>query len=272
MHKASKVIFENERGHPIRIAYPAPALRAVIEYYFELDLLHSPSIKSIKGLPALNTLLAFQLRASDWTSINDANGCVQQLKGSQFLGHLTHSYSSIYASGTQIFFIKLKPGSAVRLFRCSPTDLENNQLPLSFLFNYPNFEEQLITAGSFITRVQYCNQVLLKKTIQLPDPGYKFKVVEHSIRKFESLQLKGEKGLEHLCHTLHVTYASMRRYFLATLGVTPKFTQRTIRFKKALQAYRQHGYKFYYEDFGYTDFSHFAKEARAFTGKSPLEL
>ncbi|MBC9909319.1 DUF6597 domain-containing transcriptional factor [Chitinophaga varians] len=272
MHKAAKVIFENETGHPLRIAYPPPALSTLIEYYFELDLSHATAMQSMKGLPSLNTLLAFQLRPAAWTSINDANGQALQLQRSRFLGHLTHSFSSSYAPGTLMFFIKLRPGYASKLFRCPPSELENNQLPLPFLFKDFDLEERLGAATNFADRVRLCNQAWLPMQIQPADNDYRFQIVEHCLRKFESLQLKDEKGLQHLCGSLHVTYASLRRYFLSAVGVTPKFAQKTVRFKKALQEYRLRGYNFYYEDFGYTDFSHFAKEAKALTGSSPLAL
>ncbi|NML40113.1 AraC family transcriptional regulator [Chitinophaga sp. G-6-1-13] len=272
MRNTTKVIFENETGHPLRIAYPPPALCALVEYYFEIDLSHATAMQSMKGLPAVTTLLAFQLRPAAWTSINDANGKVLQLQHSQFLGHLTHSCSSTYSPGTLIFFIKLKPGCAAKLFRCPPSELENNQLPLPCLFKNPDLEEQLGTATNFADRVRHCNETLLQLLIQLPGNDHRFDIVEHCLRKFDSLQLKDEKGLQHLCGSLHVTYASLRRYFLSTVGVTPKFAQKTVRFKKALQAYRCRGYNFYYEDFGYTDFSHFAKDAKALTGSNPLEL
>ncbi|QJB38503.1 helix-turn-helix domain-containing protein [Chitinophaga oryzae] len=278
MRNTARVIFENETGHPLRIAYPSPALCSLVEYYFEIDLSHATAMQSMKGLPAVTTLLAFPLRPTAWTSVDDANGRVLRLQHSQFLGHLTHSYSSLYAPGTLIFFIKLKPGAAARLFRCPPAELENSQLPLPFLsrdtglFKNTCLEEQLTAATHFADRVRHCEHALQLTLVELPDTDHRFDMVAHCLRKFESLQLKDEKGLQHLCGSLHVTYASLRRYFLSTLGVTPKFAQKTIRFKKALQEYRSCGYNFYYEDFGYTDFSHFAKDARALTGSSPLEL
>lgn len=278
MRNTARVIFENETGHPLRIAYPPPALHSLVEYYFEIDLSHATAMQSMKGLPAVTTLLAFPLRPVAWTSIDDANGKTLRLQHAQFLGHLTHSYSSLYAPGTLIFYIKLKPGGAARLFRCPPAELENSQLPLPFLFKNTglfkntDLEEQLGTAASFADRVRYCDHALQQMVMQLPGTDHRFEIVEHCLRKFDSLQLKDEKGLQHLCGSLHVTYASLRRYFLSALGVTPKFAQKTIRFKKALQEYRTRGYNFYYEDFGYTDFSHFAKDAKALTGSSPLEL
>ncbi|WP_343745804.1 DUF6597 domain-containing transcriptional factor [Chitinophaga sp.] len=272
MRNTSKVIFENEKGHPLRIAYPPPALCSLVEYYFEIDLSTATASQSIKGLPAMTTLLAFQLRPAAWTSVNDANGKVLLLQHAQLLGHLTHSCSSTYAPGTLMFFIKLKPGCAATLFRCPPAELENNQLPLPCLFKNPDLEEQLGSADGFADRVRLCNEALQRMLSQLPGNDHRFQIVEHCLRKFESLQLRNEKGLQHLCGSLHVTYASLRRYFLSTVGVTPKFAQKTVRFKKALQEYRSRGYNFYYEDFGYTDFSHFAKDAKALTGCSLLEL
>lgn len=78
--------------------------------------------------------------------------------------------------------------------------------------------------------------------------------------------------ISHLCQEYHITYASLRRYFLEQVGVTPKYCQKVMRFKSALRAYRMAGYDFNHGDFGYADFSHFCKDARNLTGAAPAQL
>lgn len=268
----SRVIFENEQVHQVRLAYPSVMLQPYIEYYFEIDNRGTGNTFGMSGLPSANTLLSFPLTATAWASYSPGNTPVQHFSSSRLLGHLTIPHTSIYAPDTHLFFIKLKPGIASMLFRCNPLTLENAQPDLSSLLHSPVLEAQLITATTFAQRVKHAENHLYKKFQYLAIDDPKFQLVRHCIRQYASLQLNNEKGMAYLCSSLHVTYPSLRRYFLSTLGITPKFVQKTIRFRKALQQYKMSGYNFYYEDFGYTDFSHFVKDARALTGKSPLEL
>ncbi len=269
----SRVVFENEPVRHLRIAYPSALLRHIIEYYFEICTANTPqAIHYLKGIPAVNTLLCFQLNATPWTSFTEKNNASLHIQTSQLLGHITRTFNSAYAPGTHLFFVKLKPGVSSWLFRCEAAELENEQAELAYLLQIPSLEDQLRDVASFSERVQLFERMYLQYCPLQPRDTYRFGIVQYCIQKYESLQLKDEKGLLYLCKQLHVTYASLRRYFLATVGVTPGYAQKTIRFKKALHKYRYSGYNFHYEDFGYTDFPHFVKDARALTGCSPLEL
>ncbi|MFT3824214.1 MAG: hypothetical protein QM731_09850 [Chitinophagaceae bacterium] len=268
----SRVVFENESVNHIRIAYPCSALQPYIEYYFEINTANTSQPFHLKGIPAANVLLAFQLGTTAWNSFTESVNDLQAINTSQLLGHISTSFNSIYQPGTHFFFIKLKPGVAAAFFKCGAEELENRQVDLNYLLKTDELEDRLRHAKGFYERVQVGETNLLYRLPQLFVHDHKFRVVQHCIRKYESLQLKDEKGLDYLCSRLHVTYASLRRYFITTVGYTPKFTQRTIRFKKALGAYSTSGYNFYHEDFGYTDFSHFVKDAKMLTGHAPAQL
>ena len=56
------------------------------------------------------------------------------------------------------------------------------------------------------------------------------------------------------------------------LGISPKQCFKALRFKTALKNYRANGSYDLYDELGYTDFSHFVKEAKNLANTTPSEL
>jgi AraC-like DNA-binding protein len=69
-----------------------------------------------------------------------------------------------------------------------------------------------------------------------------------------------------------VSNSTLNRYFKEVLGVSPKQCFKALRFKAALKEYRSTGSNDLYDELGYTDFSHFVKEAKSLANKIPSEL
>lgn len=59
-----------------------------------------------------------------------------------------------------------------------------------------------------------------------------------------------------------VSNPTLNRYFKEVLGISPKQCFKALRFKTALKNYRANGSYDLYDELGYTDFSHFVKEAK----------
>jgi hypothetical protein len=91
-----KVVFENETTSFLRIAWPKPALADLIAYYFEVDATCSTEPVSITGLPSVNTLIAINLNKE------------QDIR---LMGHLTYCVTGSYATGSKVYYVKLKPGA-----------------------------------------------------------------------------------------------------------------------------------------------------------------
>ncbi|HUP11391.1 MAG TPA: hypothetical protein VM187_04250 [Niastella sp.] len=251
----SKVVFENEHTSFLRLAWPQPALVSLIAYYFEVDAACSTAPVNITGLPAVNTLIAIDLMAG-----NDI----------RLLGHITQSVTGSYAPGSKRFYAKLKPGAYTRLFPFSPKSIQDNQLPIDRAF--PGFSTaQFAALPSFRRRIDLLEAYLLKQFYPFT-ADYRQEYVDLFVNIFSNTQYCQPERVQALCNKYHVTYASLRRYFVAQTGVSPRYCQKVIRFKGALQAYRTFGYDFNYADHGYTDFSHFCKDAHSLTGKPPLEI
>jgi hypothetical protein len=263
----ANVVFENENKSFLKIVYPCRMLVNVVEYYFEVrQPSHAPTF--ITGLPSLNTLLAIQLRGKG-RSINESNGRSISLSSISLLGHNSVPFTGVYEDSL-VFYIKFKASSGPALFSIPSRELLNQQIEISnFLKGFPTAQFESLL--SFQDRVAFMEQHLLKM-MQRVAYTYKREYVKSFLVEFSSMRYEGNHSLSSLCKKYHVTYASLRRYFIDELGVSPKFCQKIGRFKRALRAYKIHGYSFHHSDFGYTDFSHFCKDSRELTRKPPLEL
>lgn len=251
----SKVVFENESTSFLRIAWPQPALAHLIAYYFEVDAASFSAPVGITGLPAVNTLIAIDLMAD---------------KDIKLLGHLTQCVTGSYAPGSKRFYAKLNPGAFTRLFPFSPKDIQDDRVDIEPYFQGFSID-QFATLPSFRQRIDHFEDQLINQFYPFTT-GYKQQYVDLFINIFSNAQYCQPERILALCNKHHITYASLRRYFVEQTGVSPKYCQKVIRFKGALQAYRTFGYDFNYTDLGYTDFPHFCKDARSLTGKAPLEL
>jgi methylphosphotriester-DNA--protein-cysteine methyltransferase len=251
----SKVVFENEATPFLRIAWPQPALAGLIAYYFEVDARSSTAPVNITGLPAVNTLIEIDLVAES---------------GFRLMGHLTKCVTGLYAPGSKRFYAKLHPGAFTRLFSFSPQHIQDSQVEINSFFHAFS-RAQFAALPSFRSRIDHFEDHLIKQYNPF-SVGYRQQYVDLFINIFSNAQYCRPECIQALCEKHHITYASLRRYFLEQVGVSPKYCQKVIRFKGALQAYRTFGYGFNYTDLGYADFSHFCKDARGLTGRAPLEL
>ncbi|MGM9512001.1 helix-turn-helix domain-containing protein [Larkinella sp. GY13] len=267
-----RVIYEDEAEPHFRLAYPSPALTDFVDYYFEVN---QPATLSnplyLNGLPNLSNLLCISLNPQKWLSINQKTGAVKTGHGSRLLGNLTDLHTSIYPAGVHEFYVKFKPGMLGKLFHFQTQEIENTHADISILIRPDELEDQLQTAPVFHERVLLMETLLLKR-IQRVEVNYKLKIVQAVLQKFEPKTENRDQHLSKICHELGVSYPSLHRYFNDTLSYSPKYCQKLVRFKNALQLYQRYGSRYPFEEVGYTDFSHFSKDARQLTQRSPSEL
>jgi len=255
----------------LKLAYPSGEDRSYVDYYFEIHQPHGTLPFYINGLPSSNSLLSFNLNNQKWESFNA--GAEKQIvhSGAQFLGHTSVLHTGIYPAGMHVFFVKLKPGIASLLFQEEARGFENEQVDLGYLWKHNFLDEQIKECAGFEQRIGIFKNVLMIRNI----PSVQMEKIgrlNRMISSFSSLQLKDEKGINPICKANWITYPSARRDFIKYIGHPPKYCQKIARFKNALKEYKRAGFHFYYEDFGYTDFSHFAKESKQLTGLTPSSL
>jgi hypothetical protein len=271
MLRKGQLLTEDAKESFFKITYPDAPFQEYVDYYFEIRTSAAAADFYINGLPSANTLMAFNLNQQAWYSLSDNSEVPAIFSDAHLLGHTSILHTGIYTGGMHTFFVKLSPGITAQLFREQADSFVNANIDLACLWKKALPVEQLKEASSFRERIQLFQHALLK---QLVNDRHLIKVqrLHQMMRTFHTLQLKGEKEIEKICKANWVTYASARRDFLKYIGFTPKYCQRISRLKSALKAYKKQGYHFYYEDFGYTDFSHFARDTRLITGRAPAVL
>ena len=186
------------------------------------------------------------------------------------MGHLTRCVTGFYPPGGKAFYAKLKPGAFTGLFPFHPKNIQDDQIEIRHLFKHFS-TWQFADLPSFRHRVDLFETWLLQHHHPFT-AAYQQQYVDLFINVFSNLQYCQPESIQALCDRHHITYATLRRYFQEQTGVSPKYCQKVMRFKSALQAYRTFGYHFNYSDFGFTDFSHFCKDAKGLTGRAPVEL
>ncbi|GAB3910127.1 helix-turn-helix domain-containing protein [Larkinella knui] len=267
-----RVIYEDEAEPNFRLAYPSAALAAFVAYYFEVN--QSATLANplyLNALPNLSNLLCISLNPQSWLSINQKTGTVNAVKGSRLLGNLTDLHTSIYPAGVHEFYVKFRPGMLGQLVGFRTGEVENANVDLAAFIRLTELEERMQAAAVFSERVRLMEAILVKPVLEIPI-DYRQKVVQIALQKFDRNAFNPNQPLRAICRELGVSYPSLHRYFNETLGYSPKYCQKIIRFKNALQLYKRHGSRYPFEDIGYTDFSHFVKDARQLTQRLPSEL
>ena len=111
--------------------------------------------------------------------------------------------------------------------------------------------------------------MFLLNSLNINQTNYKDDTVIKAIDLISSFQIN---DVYEIAKHLAVSQPTLNRYFKDTLGVSPKQCLKMLRFKVALKKYRSFGSTYLYEEFGYTDFSHFVKDAKRYGNRAPSLL
>ena len=271
-----KVIFEDEEK--VEIKYPCFELKDVVEYYFEICTPNN-SINpfSLVALPNANTLVSIYLSDSSQTfKVHREHGIIDT-SGDKISGSLTEAITVIHAPGTHEFSIKFKPGV---LYSCLSKDIStlvDNHLSLQKYLNQKVIDE-LKLQSSFAERVQFVENWLLSN-MKIFSSDFKLNTV---IKAIYYINNNRNYKLNTVSKEVGVSNPTLNRYFKEVLGISPKQCFKALRFKTALKNYRANGRYIpirrangsydLYDELGYTDFSHFVKEAKNLANTTPSEL
>lgn len=258
-----------------QIYQPHPALRPYVRYYWSLDIRpyvrhHWPIDIKVPG----ESLLNLQVVADRFP-----RAVIQCLDGKNAL----HSalYDSIYAATLK--GIASKPA----LFQMEPT---YSHVAVSFyphcvkaLFGVDGFEtvdavidlhnffpraiiEQIISAKEMQTRVSILENFLLKRLSAV-------KTVD--LRVLDFLQRSHHTHYGRLLREYGISERQFERNFLQSVGFTPSFYKRVVRFENAFVKLQQNDYtslsNLAYE-LGYADQSHMNRDFKQLSGTTPVTL
>ena len=219
------------------------------------------------ALPNANILVSIYISDSSQTfKVHREHGIIDT-SGDKISGSLTEAITVIHAPGTHEFSIKFKPGV---LYSCLSEDiptLVDNSLPLQKYLNQKIIDE-LKLKTSFDGRVLFVENWLLSN-MKIFSSDFKLKAVTKAIYDINNSH---DYKLNVVSKEVGVSNPTLNRYFKEVLGVSPKQCFKALRFKTALKNYRAKGSYDLYDELGYTDFSHFVKEAKNLANKPPSEL
>lgn len=261
-----KVIFEDEEK--VEIKYPCFELRDVVEYYFEIRTPdNSISPFSLVALPNANIIVSVYLSDKSQTFKIHREFGISDTSGDKISGSLTEAISVIHAPGTHEFSVKFKPGVLYSCLSKDVSTLVDNVLPLQGYLSQKVIDE-LKLKNSFEERVQFVENWLLAN-MKIFSSDFKLNAVTKAI--YYSNNSRNYK-LNIVSKEVGVSNPTLNRYFKEVLGISPKQCFKALRFKTALKNYRAGGSYDLYDELGYTDFSHFVKEAMSLANKTPSEL
>lgn len=261
-----KVIFEDEEK--VAIKYPCFELKDVVEYYFEICTPNSSITPfSLVALPNANISVSIFLSDSSQTFKVHREYGIIETTGNRISGSITEAIAIIYAPGTHEFVIKFKPGVLYSYFAGEIQLLVDSHLPLQKYIKQEVID-QLKLKKSFDERVRFAEEFILD-CLKNFDADHKLKIVSKAIYYINN---NCEYKANVVSKQVGVSTATLNRYFREVLGISPKQCFRALRFKVALRSYRSKSGYDLYEELGYTDFSHFVKEAKDLTRKNPSEL
>jgi AraC-like DNA-binding protein len=268
----SRIIFEEETTPFFQLAHPSGLLDSVVAYYFEINYAAADAQPLLmRGLPNLTGLISVNLNGTAWHSRNEFTDKRSLVSGSNVFGCVTQSVESTYGVGTHEFYIKLKPGTLHRLTGLPAHALENHFTNLSDVFKLPGFDDSVRHVRTFRARVALAEKTFLP-FLTTTQADWRYTIVQRATACFETATVINDRHLYSLCRELGVSYTSLHRYFIETVGYSPKYCQQVTRLKRALKGYKMQGSSFAFEDIGYTDFSHFARECKQFTRQKPSAL
>ena len=128
--------------------------------------------------------------------------------------------------------------------------------------------DELKLQSSFAERVQFVENWLLSN-MKIFSSDFKLNTV---IKAIYYINNNRNYKLNTVSKEVGVSNPTLNRYFKEVLGISPKQCFKALRFKTALKNYRANGSYDLYDELGYTDFSHFVKEAKNLANTTPSEL
>lgn len=264
-----KIVFENEAIDKVSISYPSGKLIEFVDYFCEIKVpAESDMPFAIIALPCLTMLITMRLsdNCKIYKSFKKDKNAIFDMSEDKVCGILTEPLIASYLPNTYEFTIKFKPGAFRHIFSCDVSNLINSYLPAEKYVSR-EFIYNIKLAKSFSERIEIAEKFLLSF-----DAIYKMNYKLHTTTKaIELITSSKINNVGIVAQQLAVSKPTLNRYFKECLNVTPKQSFKILRFTMGLRKYRTTGSSYFYEELGYTDFSHFVKDAKKY-GNSPPSL
>ena len=220
-----------------------------------------------KVLPVPRIDILFHYR-DPFVQIN--NGHRELLPRCYIVGQKTKPIEVAATGDTGIIILCFHPWGAAPFFKLPLDELLNISLDLSLLLGtrmIATIEARILGARDTAERVHLIQEFF----IELLDTNKKDELVYESV--FRINRSVGKSTVSRVADDLHISRRQFIRRFKAAIGISPKSFSNIIRFQKAI-FYLKSGVSWseIAAQCGYYDQSHFIKEFKGFSGRSPHQL
>lgn len=246
--------FEYYRGYRVIERHPRREFREIVEkFWVSSEDYHDESTFEI--LPDANFDLMFILQELNCKLL--------------FAGPFTKRAIVPVYNGKQYFGIRFRPGKMPPLAAIKPNDLVDKMLPLAELFgkNIDYFGERLIALKGIDAKQEFIEDIFKRVG---PEFFLCKDLCSLSAKLVESYQ--GKIKVKDLAHRVGTSTRTLERHFLDHVGLSPKVFIRLVRFQNAIKKLKKEKFMGLADvayDCGYMDQSHFIKDFKYFSGKSP---
>lgn len=187
---------------------------------------------------------------------------------------LTDSYSDVSTNGEAgVVFISFYPAGACHFFDFPLSEIENQSIDLSDIFNkqIKEIEEKLCSMQTIKGKVAVIEDFLVGRFVPLS--AYDSLIIQKGVEYIRNC--KGQTNATLLSEALSVTPKTLERKFSHYVGKTTKQVIKLIRFQEVLRDFSRNKNTSITErayNYGYYDQSHFIHDFKTYSGYTPKEF
>lgn len=249
---------------------PSPHLAHVVEYYWRSIVSLGESLIQDVPTPLMQGMTFNLHRLTEKMIFGDK---VQEMNDYCYLfgQPAQHRLSKSHATGVDIFGVKFTPTGLYTLTNIEMQQVADAILPANDIWGREiewlcEAMYEAPDAAGMIQIVEHFFWTKIKERRQAATPS-----LEYALRYIQSGQIYSVKDI---LEKVYLSERTMQRHFLKQLGMSPKQYARICRFNTVRERLEQVPHTNWLEvvyTFGYHDQSHFIKEFKKFSGKTPTQ-
>lgn len=250
---------------------PSGFLKNYIKHYcfMESDIYEADVVERV--IPTENIQLMFHYK-NPFVVFHTNDSVIQQPKS--IISGLSDYYSDVSTAGeTGVVFISFLPTGACHFFRFPLSEIENQSVDLTDIFNSEirQIEELLYLKDTIREKVAVIENFLIR--CYSPIPSHDSLLIKKGVEIVKNC--KGQTSAKYLSDCLYTSPKTLERKFARYLGKSTKQVIKLIRFQEVLHDFSclnkrsltEHAY-----NNGYFDQSHFIHDFKSYTGYTPKEF
>jgi AraC-like DNA-binding protein len=248
---------------------PSPDLAPFVKCYgfLEYDLPESVTVTN-HFLPFGHPYLVISYRGKMWNDNSPFRR--EEFSNCHIAGQLLQHYYHYHSGDLGTVAIYFQPTGFNQLFGLPMTELTQNNIGVREFFGADG-EPLISRISSMKSTLQKINAF---EDMLRAHSKKKQKTKDSSHWAVQLIQENPRQSVDEVCANLQVTSRHLRRKFKEKVGMGPKYYLRICRFHRALQLNHQYP-QIDLQDLsfqcGYYDHSHFIKDFKQFSGKSPYD-